>query len=165
MTFTGAIQDVLQADSGAGGVNTLMTGGIYTLKETGPNGIDRQSVPNAYVTSGATLGLLKPTLLITAGAAVQFGGGQVRDKSGQFQAMRQRIELWFYNGWQANAYTVLEQARQRAYGLLHEQRITGGTNKVYTVRELNHMDDLRAPELNHAALLRADYEVIFGQEP
>jgi hypothetical protein len=144
--ITATIKTLFEADNGAGGMATLLTGGIYTRRGLKRKGISRTTTPIAY--DGA--GLLKPLVVITQRG--QIPTYDMADRDGQFVTTRQVLELWFEND---DEYTPLEQARERAYVLLHEQRIAG----VGRLTLVNRIDDSRDASLNDAALLRDDYQI------
>jgi hypothetical protein len=145
MSYAQTIFAVLDADST---FKALLTGGFYVQRNLGENGISRAGTPGAY---DAVSGFLKPCAVVRGRAIVPFGG--IRDVATQYQTVSQIIELWLYDsaGWD-----VIEQAAQRAYSLLHEQRIVEG----FGIRETNRIDEARAPELGDVPMARRDYQVI-----
>lgn len=149
MSLETDIKAVLDADTGAGGVKTLCTGGIYAFEATERLGINRDSTPNAF---DGTTGLLKPCCIIREREEVPDNG--VRDIA--VASVRQVVELWFYDDGDA-AYTTAKAARARAFVLLDEQMI--GTDKVIPRFVGNNINTGRDVSLDNALMLRADYEV------
>lgn len=145
--ISAAIKALFTADSGAGGMNTLLTGGIRTKRELTRDGISRKTTPSAY--DGATRLLLPNAVISQRGLVPTY---ELADQHQQLVSTRQVLELWFYDD---DSYAVIEQARDRAYALLHEQNISG----VGRCTALPGLDDLRAEELNNAAMLKAEYQV------
>jgi len=139
---------VLEADNGAGGVATLLTGGIYTFAETGELGISRDTTPNAF---NATTGLLKPCCVIRV-------RGQNYDNGPRdigVASYRQVVELWFYNDRSAT-YATIESARTRCIALLDEKML--GTSKQILRWSANPINDAQDPALDNARMIRADYD-------
>jgi hypothetical protein len=148
MTIADDIKAVLVADTGAGGVNTLLTGGIYTYEDTGRLGINRDSASSAF---DSTTGLLKPCCVVKERS--QIGDSGIRDVA--VASYREVVELWFYNDGNAT-YDTLESARDRAF-LLLDGLMIGGDKRV-PLWMGNVLKD-RDGALNNAVMLRADYDV------
>jgi len=148
-SIAAAIKAILVADDDEdeGGVATLLTGGIYTKADTGPDGINQVSTPDAF--DEDTL-LLLPSALICARGQIPTG---VRNRAAQYTSTRQVVEIYLYNH---SSYAVLYQARTRIYKLLQDQRFTS----VYGCHLVNQIDDERAEELDNATLIRADYQIV-----
>ena len=151
MTFMDDIKTVLVADTGAGGVATLCTGGIFTYAQTGRNGITRLMASAPY---DGTTGLLKPCCLVKGREMVPDGG--IDDDITQDVSYRQVVELWFYDDGD-NAYTTIESARSRAKVLLHGKMI--GTSKFipHWVGEI--LTQQRDEALENALMIRSDYAI------
>lgn len=149
MSIEDDIKATLNGDTGAGGVKTLLTGGIYTYGETGRLGVSRVTTPDAF---DATTGALKPCCVVKTRAQMPDGGA--RDVG--VASYRTVVELWFYDDTDAS-YATLRAARDRAFALLDETMI--GTNKVIPRWIGNIIENARDEELNRALLLRADYDV------
>lgn len=149
MTIVDNVVTALEADSGVGGVATLLTGGIYTYSETGRLGIDRDATPSAF---NATTGLIKPCCVVKSRGLNPDNG--VQDDATQNISGRQVIELWFYADGDAG-FGTLFSARDRAFVVLHGKRIGS-----YVPRWAgNPIEDSRDAGLDYAAMMRADYEV------
>ncbi len=148
MTFASAFKSVMTSDAGAGGANTLLTGGIYTFDETGRLGVNRDSTPSAF--DGAS-GLLKPCCVVKDRAQIPDGG--VNDDGTQATSYAQIVELWFYNDGDAG-YTVIEQAVDRVYTLFHGKKVS-----FAQVHWAGNVNDQRDRDLDYAALSRSDFEV------
>lgn len=144
--ITDPIRDLFVADSGAGGMNTLLTGGTRIFRELTRKGISRTTTPTAYDDSG----LLRPNCVIKQRG--QIPTYELADEDDQYVSTRQMLELWLYAD---DDYTVIAQARERAYVLLHETNIANVGRLIL----VNQIDDARDPSLNDSAMLRADYQV------
>jgi len=138
------IKAVLAADATLTGI---LTGGIYTYRETGRLGISRTTTPNAFLD-----GFLRPTALIKG--RQELADGEIQDSDGQFSTTRQVIEIYLYDDGDNN-YSTLETARTRIYALLQNKQLTGIAEIVF----VGDIDDLREQELDNAALLRQDWLV------
>lgn len=151
MSIADDIKTILTADSGAGGVYTLMTGGIYTYENTGRLGISLTNTASAY---DSTTGKLKPCLLIKERAEVPDNG--VYDDATQEISYRQIVELWWYDdgdtGW-----STLKTARNRAFVVLHGKTV--GSTKNIPRWAGTPIRDARDAALSYACILRDDYDV------
>ncbi len=151
MTLADEILAILQADSGAGGVAALCTGGIYNAPDiSGHLGISRESTPDAYDANG----LLQP-MCVVRGRGEQPLPSSRRYGSKQIGAS-ETVELWFYDDPDA-AYTTIEAARERAYAILHD-RPSGSIGFIQWAGDT--INNGRAEELNDAAMLRSDYRCV-----
>lgn len=147
MSYATSIKTLLAADT------TLMatlTGGIYTYTETRKLGINAVTTPSAFASS-----VLKPCLLIKDRGEIPFGG--IADPNAQYITVSQVVELWLYADGDTG-YGALATARDRIYALLQNNRVTG----AFEIRLVNIIEGVNAPELDYAALIRADYQV-FGR--
>jgi hypothetical protein len=151
MTFMDDIKAVLVADTGAGGVATLCTGGIFTYAQTGRNGITRVMSSAPF---DATTGLLKPCCLVKGREEVPDGG--MDDDQTQEVSYRQVVELWFYDDGD-RAYTTIESARTRAKVLLHGQMI--GSSKFIPHWAGNILTQQRDEALDNALMIRSDFAI------
>lgn len=142
-------RNVLIADVGAGGVATLLTGGIYTYEQTGRLGINRNSTPNAF----DSVGLLKPCAVIKSRANVP--DGQIIDLHLQWQSARQAAEIWIYQDGDAG-YSVIDQVVARIYTLLQARR--AGGKPVRWLQTLSRPP--RDESLNMACFSRIDFQVL-----
>lgn len=150
MSFSDDIRTLLVADAGAGGVNTLLTGGIYTWVQTGRNGINRQSTPNVWVS--ATSPIIRPCAVVKDRAQVPDGG--IRDDGTQATSYRQVVEIWLYDAGTSTAST-LDTVAQRIYDLLHGQRV----NNCLCRWVGSPVIDERVMALENARILRSDYQL------
>lgn len=147
MTFADAIVTLFEADTGAGGVATLLTGGIYTYDETGRLGVNRDNTPSAFNT---TTGLLKPCCVVKDRAQIP---DSVSDDATQQSGYRQIVELWFYDDGDAG-YATINSAMLRAYRLLHGQHVT-----YAQVHWAGDIPEQRDEDLDKACMARSDYEI------
>jgi hypothetical protein len=149
--ITDDVATLLEADGGAGGVATLLTGGIYTYEETKRLGISRDNTPSAFNT---TTGLLKPCCIVKARAQTADGG--ISDDPEQSVSYVQVLELWFYDDGDAG-FSTIEAARDRAFVVLHGQTV--GASNLIPRWVGNPIIDARDAQLDYAAMLRTDYNV------
>jgi hypothetical protein len=151
MSIESAIVTLLQADTGAGGVATLLTGGIYSKQAIGKMGLDVNNAltPTAYALSNQKY-VLQPLLVVRVRSLVPTA--QRSDVEEKIVGARGVAEFWFYD---ENLYTTITSARDRAYAVLqYETKASIGI-----LRLDNRIEGLRAEELNDAALLRDDYSL------
>lgn len=113
MLTLATVKTLLTADA------TLMataTGGVWTFDDTGRLGLNRTLTPGAFDATG----IVKPTVLLKArGAQPDYS---VADDAGQVVAVRQVVEVWFY---QDSGFAAIETMRDRVYRLLHAKRVAG----------------------------------------
>lgn len=150
MNLESVIVAALKADTGAGGVATLLTGGVYSYVETGRLGVNRDGTPSAYDTDG----LLKPCAVVKARGAQPDGGAD--DDGLQVASYRQMVELWFYADGDA-ALTTIESAKKRAFTVLHGKMTGTGKNIPHWAGD--YLAGTRDPALDYALVLRSDYSV------
>lgn len=144
-SFEGAIKALLAGDAT---LLATLTGGVYSYNaDTRRLGITRQMSPSPFLD-----GFLRPCALVKARDLIPSGG--LLDSDQQFASVRQVVEVWFYNDGDAG-YTALQTARDRVYALLQQASLAGGGLVTWT----NDLDNVRDPELDHAAALRSDYIV------
>lgn len=151
MTLSDDIASALEADTGSGGVATLLTGGVYTWEETGRLGVNRDKMPTAF---NSTTGLLKPCCIVKVRSETPDNG--IQDDATQDISYRAVVELWFYNDGDATL-TTLTSARDRALVVLHGKMI--GSTKYIPRWIGNPVRDARDAELDYAVVMRADYDV------
>lgn len=144
-----AVKAKLVADAGAGGVKTLLTGGLFTFDETGRNGISRQSTAGAF---DATTGVLKPCCVVKQRAMVPDGGA--RDVG--VASYRSVVELWFYDDSDATTDTIYSAAA-RAFAVLDDVMI--GDTKWIPRWIGNPVHNERDRALDNALVMRSDYDV------
>jgi hypothetical protein len=144
-----AVKAKLEADTGAGGVKTLLTGGLYTFVGTGRNGISRQTTSAAF---DATTGILKPCCVVKERALNPDGGA--RDTG--VASYRTVVELWFYDDSDA-ASTTIASAAARAFDVLDGVMI--GDTKWIPRWMGNPVQNERDRALDNALVLRSDYDV------
>lgn len=150
MSITDDFKAALVADAGAGGVKTLLTGGIYTYADTGRLGIGEHSTPAAF---DGTTHKLKPCAVIKARPQVPDGG--IADDDLQEVSFRQVVEVWLYNDGNAG-YSTLEAVQARLLTVLHGKTIGGRL-----VRWQYSMAQEREDMLTEACMTRTDFET-FG---
>lgn len=138
-----AIKAVLAADTGAGGVATLLTGGIYDWDETGRLGISRDNTATADAFD--TNGKVKPCALLKTRS--EQPDGPIDDPA-PAQSVREMLELYLY---QDDGYATIESAADRAWSLLHRGWV-GSQQVRYTGAIRTYTDDFGG-----AYLLRPTY--------
>lgn len=114
MSTQSAIKARLEADA------TLLataTGGCFDYDETGRMGLNRTNTPSAF---DATTGVIKPSILVRARAAVP--DFILRDVDGQYNSVRQVVEIYLY---QDSGYGTIETMKNRVYALLNATQVTG----------------------------------------
>jgi len=148
MSYAAAIKTLLAADAT---LTATLTGGIYDFLETKKLGINIVTTPSAFNASS----VLKPCALIKARSEIPFGG--IADPNAQYITISQVVEIWLYSDGDLG-YTALATARDRIYALLQNNRVAG----AFETRLANIIEGVNAPELDYAALIRADYQV-FGR--
>lgn len=141
------IRDFLRSDAT---LVALLTGGIWQLSDTGRNGLDRRSRPEAF---DGTTGVLKPTAVLRGRGHHKWGG--IDDITESTTSGRQVLEIYFYDDGD-RTYNTIESARSRVKSLLHYKRLPG----ISMIKWFNNLDDEKAEELNEALMIRGDYEII-----
>lgn len=101
----------------------LLPGGIYDAEVV--DEISEQKTPAAYDTDWLSF---RPCMLVKQGAIVTDGPVPT--------ATRQTITLYFY---QPRGSSIINQARKRAFALLHDIRLTPASGGAY---ELQHTDSI-----------------------
>ena len=117
-------QDIQTILSGDATFNNLMTGGIYT-----PDDADEISVaetPNVYDANGE----LKPCCYIRL--ETDIGSGP------HYSSSEESVTIWFY---QYRLHTVIDQAKDRAFTLLNNQRLASRGYKMQWADDLTHQRD------------------------
>ena len=147
MSYAAAIKTLLAADAT---LMAVLTGGIYDFLETRKLGINSVTTPSAFAS-----GVLKPTALLKGDSETPFGG--IADPNAQYITVSQLVSVWLYNDGDAG-YAALATARDRIYALLQNSRVVG----AFEIRLANIIEGVSVPELDYAALIRADYQV-FGR--
>lgn len=148
MSHADAFVAVMEADAGAGGVNTLLTGGIYTYTETGRSGINRDSTPSAF---DPTTRLLRPCAVVRDQEQTPDGG--VADDRSQAVSYRQLVHIFLYQEGSATTST-LETVAARLHTLFAGQKVGG-----YQVHWAGTLNDQREPALERATLMRVTFAV------
>jgi hypothetical protein len=150
------VRNVLVADSGAGGINTLATGGIYAFSlptgsgGTGRLGISREATPSAF---DSTTGKLKPTVLVKFRDAIP--DGRLFDPKLRHASYRQICEVWLYDDGD-NGFTTIESMKVRLYALLQGHILPGAPPLEWQFAILNQ--HTREP-FGLSCLGREDYEI------
>ena len=150
MTVADDFQTAMQDDTGAGGVNTLLTGDIYTFNDTKKLGLNRDVTPDAF---DDTSRKLKPCALVRARAEVPDGG--ITDDTDQDTSWRQTVVVFLYNDGNTSSAT-LETVARRLYVLFHGQRVS---NRLVRWRQ-TALDEREEP-LDNANRVRVNFQV-FG---
>jgi len=147
--ITATVKTLLAADAT---LVALLTGGIFTKREIGDAGVDRNNsvTSSAYVSVG-DYPVLQPCLVIVSRGFIP--DGNRADAPSKTVSGRQIIELWFYSD-QSIGFGTIESARDRCYALLQMESISG----VGILTLVNNINDKYAPELDNVAMLRADYK-------
>lgn len=148
MASADTIKTLLAADATLAG---YLTGGFFTVANTGRLGINRDMASAPYDTGVGGTGLLKPCLLIKTDSGTTDGG--ITDDTLQVMSMREIHRLWFYADGDAG-YATIRLARARAYVLLHGKTLTG----LFGFRWFNEITDGHEPTLENACFERDDYE-------
>lgn len=146
MTFADSVAAVMKADTGAGGVATLLTGGIYTYTETGGFGISPTSTPSAFNAKG----ILLPCAVVKDRDQVPDNGP--KDDCTQVKSYRQVVEIWLYDD-RAAGFAAITTVRSRVFVLLDGKRVSS-----CLFRWINNVLSKRDPVLKNAVFERADYE-------
>lgn len=113
-SLSDTVKDVLANDATFAG---YATGGIHAEPE-----ISRQTTPTAFNANGELL----PCCLVVL--------KEVQQNDSHRKAVRQFVDLFFYQRWQAGTDSIDNMAN-RAYRLLHDTRIPG-TARIYFEDEL-----------------------------
>jgi hypothetical protein len=117
-----AIYDLLSADATFVGI---LGGRLYQAREVGE--ISRQTTPGAFDANGE----IRPCALLRFGATVPLAPHP--------HGARQFFELYFY---ERQGYAHIEAARERAYVLLQQAKLTPGTGASWGCWEVHHTDDV-----------------------
>lgn len=145
MSVQDDFKTAMVADTGAGGLNTLLTGGIYVWDKIGRQGVTPERTPNAF--SGLTV---KPHAVIK-GRAIQ-PADMVSEHIAQM-SWRQVIEIYIADDAYADSAT-LEAVHARLKTLFHGSRVA--THKTLWINSI--VDEREAP-LGDAQLFRVDFAV------
>lgn len=89
-----------------------LTGGIYSIEDTGYMGVSINSTPAAF--SGP---LLLPCAVVKARS--QVATSEIRDPNTKATSFNQAIEIWLY---EQNSTETIEEAAALIYNLLHESK-------------------------------------------
>ena len=146
------VRDLLAADST---LVSLLTGGFYAYSDTTRSGFSRIVTPQAYNQNVGTqqAGNLKPLVVVKERAMTPRQG--ITDESTGYITTQQVIELWFYEDGDSG-YSIIEQARDRAFSLLNNVPASQGFQYMWS----QDVNNLRDTELNEASLIRSDYRFI-----
>lgn len=121
------------------------TGGVWDYGETGDQGLNPSTTPDAYDDDGR----IRPTVLLRSRGPKP--DGALRDSDGQYSSTREVLEIYFYEDY---GFSNIETMRNRVYALLHEQQLSG-TFKVLWSGDSPPIPD---PETG-ASLQRSEYTV------
>lgn len=150
MTIADAIVTVLEANAA---LLTTLTGGVYTITETGRNGISSVSVEDAY---DPTTGILQPMATVYYRGDNLWGGGH--DPAVKFDTLRGIAEIRLYDDGDQED-TAIESASDQIEALLHEEYITGAGY----LKRINKFND-REPEMNNALLILLEFQVVYSRQ-
>ena len=125
---------------------SILTGGVHTKAETGPEGITRDTVPTAFDANG----YLKPCALIVEGALVPDGG--VHDEEAVIASAGQRVQIFLYED---TGYTNIDAALSRLFMLFFGHRFTDSFPVEYAGAPVTRARDEGA--LTGASLARQDW--------
>lgn len=143
MSALSSIKARLEADA------TLLataTGGVFSFDETGRLGINRTNTPAAFDSNG----IIKPCVLLRLRSSTP--DYVLQDDSGQYQSVREVIEVWLYED---SGYSAIETMRSRCYTLLQATQVTG----VFAIRWTGDIRSSIDFDLN-ASVERSDYQVV-----
>lgn len=115
MSIETEIKAILEADSGVGGVATLLTGGIYTRTELGRAGLNKRTAEDAF--DGV---LLLPCALIRERTLTP--DGKLMDEGQQTFSYRQVALIFFYEDGDSDR-SAIEAAEARTIVLLHDKKV------------------------------------------
>jgi hypothetical protein len=146
-TFADAVQILFEADTGAGGIATLATGGIYTFEDTKRLGLSHIDTPNAWDSNG----ILLPTIILKDRDQVRDNG--ILEDAGQVISFREVLETWYYEEGEAG-YASIELMRNRAFKLLHGIKVSS-----CLVRWVSNTLRRRDSALAYASMEKSDYEI------
>jgi hypothetical protein len=143
-TLRATLRATMVADSGAGGVATLLTGGIFSSTQIDRDGINLEDVLDANKR-------IKPFAIIRLRSAVPFGP-EVLPAESRF------AEVYFY---QHRDYTVIEQALNRTKHTLFHRKFFYPVDDLGLVHVLWAGDvlDQVADEVGGAAMSRSRYQI------
>lgn len=141
------VQDALQ---GVEAVTNILTGGIYTIQDTGRMGITFNNTPAAF--DGPSL---LPCAMIRG--RYKYPTKDHRDAEAQLVSFNQVVEIRLY---QDNGNNDLESAYSQIYKVLHDKRLGD-----YYLKLLNVRDGLWAEDLNGAVELIIEFDAIGLEKP
>lgn len=96
----------------------ILTGGVYTREDAGPEGISRETTPAAFDSNG----YLKPCAFVKQRGLVP--DGEVTDEGAKIVSARLVVEVWLY---QRVTYTAIDGAKARLYALFQGHQFTGAS--------------------------------------
>lgn len=147
MGFEDSIVAIYKADTGVGGVNTLLSGGIYTFAYIDRLGINYDNTPAVFASGG----LYNPFCVVHSRDENPDGG--IRSDSAQVTSYRVVLETYVYADGSAG-YSVIDSVLARIVTLLNGKRVDSClTRWVYNMKRK------RAPEYRNACMERTDYEI------
>lgn len=124
-----------------------LTGGVFTRGAIGLGGINRDSTPSAFDSSG----WLRPCALVRQRGRV--ADDAIRDMQSQATSTVQVVEIYIY---QDNAYDQIETAMNRIYALFQGHRFSD-TADLYVANVIDRERD-DGPQMG-ASMARIDFAV------
>lgn len=146
MSAVDSIYAVLDGDAE---LMTLLTGGLYAIKNLPANEFNKKNAPNAW---NVATGAMNPSAVLRGRSTVP--QRRINDMGAQVLDTRQAIEVYLYDDRYAG-WDVITEVAEHIYPLLQGKYIAGAG----IVELTNQLDDMRAPEYSDACMIRLDYTV------
>lgn len=151
MSLETDIKTVLDADSGAGGVATLCTGGVISWQALGPQGVTPDTLAAANAYDPAT-NKLRPLVVVKEGN--RSPTGQIMSDDAQKADWREVVGLWVYDDRDAG-FSTIQTVITRLHTVCHGKR-AGGLLMRYAFT----LNPDRDPALDGACFMRYDVAVV-----
>lgn len=129
MSIEKIIQTTLQNSAE---VSSLLTGGIYTIQDTGRTGLTFTSTPQAF--NGPSI---LPCAMVKERR--RYFNQQIRDQGEQVASFHQAVEIRLY---QDNGLDVIQEALKAIYKVLHDKRIDNTMFTIVAVRQGRWAEEL-----------------------
>ena len=152
MSYADEVVALLNADAT---LTSLLPGGVHNFPEAGRKGLNRVQIPGAF---DPKVGLLNPCALVLELAETPTGEA-VHMPNGYMSTIVPEVIFVYAQGDNDadgnSPYTIIENAYNRIYSLLHGAQINGAFQVLWksTVR------DKREPDLHDAAYYRSIFNV------